>query len=72
MGFKGFNHRTILETCKGCTDRHPACHDTCERYKAAKVEWDNRRENIKTEKRRLQAIDSYQISAIKQMRKGKR
>lgn len=22
--------------CKDCKDRHPACHDTCERYKAFK------------------------------------
>jgi len=30
--------------CKGCTDRHEACHDTCERYKAWKIEHDASRE----------------------------
>ena len=23
--------------CKGCTERHPACHDNCEKYKTAKT-----------------------------------
>ncbi len=26
--------------CKGCQDRHPACHDMCEKYKAWKTERD--------------------------------
>lgn len=25
--------------CKDCEDRHAACHDTCERYKAWKAEY---------------------------------
>lgn len=25
-------------TCKGCPDRHEACHDHCERYRAWKQE----------------------------------
>jgi len=23
-------------TCRGCTDRHPACHDSCPKYQYAK------------------------------------
>jgi hypothetical protein len=23
--------------CKGCPERHPACHDNCEKYKTAKA-----------------------------------
>jgi hypothetical protein len=26
--------------CKGCPDRHPACHDTCDRYGAWKARKD--------------------------------
>lgn len=32
--------------CKGCPDRHEACHDHCERYQAYKAE----RESIRQEK----------------------
>lgn len=24
---------SAISTCKNCSDRHPACHDHCERYK---------------------------------------
>lgn len=23
---------SLIKCCKGCEDRRPACHDTCERY----------------------------------------
>lgn len=23
----------VISSCKNCSDRHPACHDHCERYK---------------------------------------
>ena len=28
----------IMPPCKDCPDRHPACHDRCEKYKAFAVE----------------------------------
>lgn len=27
----------IYKACKDCQDRHPACHDKCERYQAEKA-----------------------------------
>lgn len=40
------NHRLVSpmkNTCKDCTERHLACHDTCEKYLAAKKKhWENR------------------------------
>ena len=70
--YKGFNRGRFIDCCKDCRERFEACHDRCERYKSAKAEWDNRREKIKAEKRKAIAIDDYQISAIQQMKKGKR
>ena len=29
--------------CKGCQDRYPACSDKCERYKAARAKYDERK-----------------------------
>ena len=27
--------------CKGCEERYPACHDTCEKYKTFRAEVDD-------------------------------
>ena len=26
----------LIKCCKGCVERHPACHDTCEKYLSQK------------------------------------
>lgn len=36
--------------CKGCTNRHPACHDGCEKYKEWKVKLEARKEAEKIRK----------------------
>lgn len=36
--------------CKGCPDRHEACHDRCERYKGWKAAHDAQRIAIREEK----------------------
>ena len=33
-----FNKYNGGYSCKDCADRHPACHDTCEKYKETKKE----------------------------------
>ena len=33
----------MINPCKGCADRHEACHATCERYKTWSAENDARR-----------------------------
>ena len=30
----------FITCCKDCKDRHPACHDSCERYKNEKARSD--------------------------------
>lgn len=68
--YRGFNRQRITESCKDCQDRHPACHDHCERYKEAKKQWDERKEVIKAARDKAREIDLYQKSAVQRMRKS--
>ena len=59
----------IDNTCRGCTERRPACHDHCDRYQKAKKEWDEYREEVKHNKRLAIEIELYQKRVIaRQMR----
>ena len=46
-------------SCQGCGKRFPGCHDTCEKYKAEKAAYN--------EKKKMQQIqtwlDDYQVKA---------
>ena len=33
----------MITCCHNCTSRHTACHDTCEKYKAEKKDFDERK-----------------------------
>ena len=35
--------RRMITCCKDCTSRHQACHDTCEKYKAEKKDFEERK-----------------------------
>ena len=35
--------------CKNCPDRHPACHDRCDKYLAVKRARDEKKDTIKKE-----------------------
>lgn len=41
-------------SCKGCSDRYPACHDKCEKYKKEKAAWNETKAKL-AENRELQA-----------------
>lgn len=41
-------------SCKGCTERTPGCHGSCEKYKADKAEY----EKLKAEHDRMKSIQS--------------
>ena len=49
----------MKSTCFECDKRHPACHDHCEVYQAAKREVDEARER----QRKEEAIDTAIIKA---------
>ena len=40
----------MINPCKDCADRHPACHSHCEKYKEWKAEWDALREKERRRK----------------------
>ena len=35
-----------ITTCKDCEERHPACHDTCEKYREQKQKFQQEKEFI--------------------------
>jgi hypothetical protein len=37
----------MIAPCKGCEERHQACHSTCEKYKEWKVWWDAGRQRAR-------------------------
>jgi hypothetical protein len=45
--------------CKGCHDRHPACHDTCDRYGA----WKAYKEAGRRKRREIMDVDSTMIDS---------
>lgn len=44
----GFNNENNDCKCRGCTDRHPGCHSTCENYKAFREKIDEKNKNART------------------------
>lgn len=30
-----------IKVCHGCTERYPACHDHCDKYKQEKQKWED-------------------------------
>ena len=42
-------------SCKGCTERYIGCHDTCEKYKQYRMEWNKRKIEMRN-KRRLDSL----------------
>lgn len=50
--------------CRDCTERYPACHDTCEKYNNLKNEWDAHKEFIREAKKNNKLYDSYVIGRV--------
>ena len=70
MGFRN-SSSGIKNVCFECQDRHPACHDTCEKYFEAKNEFEERKAKIKTERDKYKEIDIYHLEAVRRTRKVK-
>ena len=51
--------------CKGCTGRHTACHDTCERYRA----WIDEKHEIREREREDGKIAGYFRDSVDKQRK---
>ncbi len=53
-----------MQTCKGCSKRHPGCHDHCEDYQEATVDWIERKKwlhtcNLQTSRRWIKGAFGY-------------
>ena len=71
MGWNNYG-RGITETCYQCEDRHPACHDHCEKYLSAKEQWKERQERTKRAKEEFFISYQQHVDAIRRTkRKGK-
>lgn len=44
-----------ISPCKGCPNRHPACHDSCEAYKAWKDRYHAQQKHLEVNKNRFDA-----------------
>ena len=63
-----FRGARIGGCCKDCTDRYPACHDSCESYREALEEWTEYKQKVKDALSPSEA-DKYKFQSIETMRK---
>ena len=59
MIFNATKHRSIGGCCRDCSDRYPGCHDHCEKYQAAKEDWEAFKESQKAT-----AYEDYKFKAV--------
>lgn len=54
-----------IKVCHGCTERHPACHDHCEKYIQAKQAWEDQKELIRENKAKDEQYSDYKRKKFK-------
>ena len=64
------NAGNIESKCRTCTNRYPACHDSCEDYKEYKNKLENFKEKRAAIKNKDAQLDAHKRNAIaKELRK---
>ena len=63
---------TLNGCCLDCPDRHPACHSTCERYKAAREEWDLKKQHIRNSREKYRNYFDFKADNIQKTLRIKR
>ena len=58
--------------CKGCQDRHEACHGQCDRYQVWKAEIDAQRAARDAQKPELPAITNRAWKVVLEKMRGRR
>ena len=53
---------SVIKSCKGCTERYPACHDTCEKYLKEKRENQEALEKYRKENAGCRQLDEMGVS----------
>lgn len=61
MKYWGTVYKAPQTKCKDCTDRHPACHDTCETYQQALGVWIEQKKAIKQKKREATLVLRHEV-----------
>lgn len=60
-----------IGVCKDCTDRHPACWGTCEKYLAARRELEKKKAEIAKQNKAAGAANAVQYNAMRKLRRRK-
>ena len=63
MGFRTYNSG-IDSTCKDCSERYPACHDSCERYIQARKSYDEQKRIISEARNENRIFNDYKRKKI--------
>lgn len=71
MGINDFHGRSIGGCCKDCSERHEACHDTCEKYLKASEEWQEHKRMVR-EALKPSEYDEHKFNSIKAMKRRRK
>ena len=58
-----------ITVCKDCPDRHPACHDRCEKYQEAKRKVQEEKEKLLTAMKNDAVYADYKRKKIRKERR---
>ena len=67
----GFSVRPGKYSCRLCEERYPGCHDKCEKYQTELKSWKDEQEKVRKAKSKYMAIEDFQVSSVKRMKRGK-
>lgn len=68
MKYGGREFKSI-NTCRDCPDKHPGCHDHCEKYQSALAEWKEKKAAVKHAKRLYKQYDDFRVESLARFRK---
>lgn len=64
MPWNGKQYKTGIGVCKDCAERAIGCHGTCEKYIAAKKEWDAEKTKIFEERCKSLDYDTFRFETV--------
>lgn len=65
MGIRG----SIGGCCYECQEKFEACHDVCEKYIAARAEWEEQKRQIKEARDKYKFFDDYRRDQSRKQRR---
>lgn len=64
-----YDRNRIGDCCYECENRHTACHDSCDKYKQVKAEYEAKKKRISDAKDLARTYDVYHYMRITNQRK---